>query len=60
MKLTFDFMEFEGDMLDLVELAKFSKAVRKLLEAEKGYSMAEGKSYTLDSFETWDDPDDDT
>ena len=55
MKVCYDTFEFDGEFHDLVELTKFSKTVRALLNAEKGYAIQNGASYTLDSFETWDD-----
>ena len=57
MKVAYETFEFEGEFHDLVELTKFSRTVRKLLDAEKGYAIENGASYTLDSFETWEDED---
>ena len=57
MKVCYDTFEFDGEFFDLVELTKFSKTVRKLLDAERDYAIANGASYTLDSFEVWDDDD---
>jgi hypothetical protein len=57
MRLTYDFMEFEGEINDLIELCAFSKAVRKTLDFDTRYNPPPGGSYTLDSFRTWDDDD---
>ena len=53
MRVAYDTFEFEGEFFDLIEMTKFSKTIRALLGAEKGYAIENGASYTLDSHETW-------
>lgn len=56
MKLAIDTLEFEGDMTELAVLVENCKAVSNILGA-KTIELAEGNSYTLDSYQVWDDDD---
>lgn len=60
MKLVMAGFSFEGDVSELVEAALLSREVgMKLLKVDPAYfkEMGTGKSYVLQSNQTWDDED---
>jgi hypothetical protein len=54
MRLAIGVFEFEGEIGELQILAESCKAVSSVLGA-KTIELAEGNSYTLDSYEVWSD-----
>ena len=59
MKFSYGAFTFDGDPADLLLILEASDEVRKFLGASKRFKLADGASYTLESFQTWDDEDDD-
>lgn len=57
MRLEYDGLFFEGDIDELLTVIELSKAVRVTLDTGRNPELRQGESYTLDSFETWDDDD---
>ena len=60
MKFSYGAFSFDGDPADLMLILEASDEVRKFLGSSKKFKLADGQSYTLESFQTWDDDDDDT
>lgn len=56
MKVAYDTFEFDGDLSELAVLVDSCKTVASLLQS-KGITLDGGKSYVLESNQTWEDED---